>query len=116
MEETVRLIKWLALAVVLLALIVVIATFSRGGPPLKVKIIRRPFSPMIQIQNIGDGVITIKNVSVNNRPDCIVTFPVIAPPQLTLKTGDTAFGTTDCAVVNITIDTDHGSATYYPND
>lgn len=83
-------------------------------------------SPTLEVQidgigtviatNTGDQPISITSVVVNGRKDCDVGggfIPGLGPfrPK-TLKVGDKTFVNSLCNIVQITFETDQGSATY----
>jgi hypothetical protein len=72
----------------------------------------------LSIQNVGSEPITIRHLSVNDRPDCKIERPpidlLVAPPgeARTLKVGDAADWIVYCSIVRLTVETDRGTATY----
>jgi hypothetical protein len=100
--------------VIVAAILVVSIILSSNGPKLKVQ--ARVGS--LSIQNVGSEPITIRHLSVNDRPDCKIERPpidlLVAPPgeARTLKVGDAADWIVYCSIVRLTVETDRGTATY----
>jgi hypothetical protein len=100
--------------VIVAAILVVSIILSNSGPKLKVQ--ARVGS--LSIQNVGSEPITIRHLSVNDRPDCKIERPpidlLVAPPgeARTLKVGDAADWIVYCPVVRLTVETNLGTATY----
>jgi hypothetical protein len=104
-------------SIIVAAILVVGIILSNGGPKLKVQ----TQAGLLSIQNIGGEPITIRHLSVNDRPDCRMQrapidllFAQVAPPgeAPTLKVGDVADWTVYCPIVRLTVETDRGTATY----
>ena len=90
-----------------------------------------PLEVMIQgqglsIENVGDLPIVIKEVGVNNLPECrpkqytdqLLANPLSNSPQQPqkLKTGEKAVWLTQCNIVNVEVVTDQGSETFSGNE
>lgn len=112
---------WHTIGKVILILVALVAAINfladLHGPPLRVT--QAPATllapAVVMIVNEGQKKIDIKQITVNDRPDCQVRLGIeqktIVDP-IGLSVGDQLLFSTNCNVVRVHIDTDDGSGTY----
>jgi hypothetical protein len=71
---------------------------------------QQPQAQRLKVQSLDEQPIAIKDVTVNDRPDCIL---VNGPKDTTMKFGDVSYVLSVCDPVRVRIVTDKGDSTYH---
>ncbi len=70
---------------------------------------QQPQAQRLKVQSLGELPVAIKDVAVNDRPDCIL---INGPKDTTMNFGDVSYVISRCEPVRVRIVTDRGESTY----
>jgi hypothetical protein len=71
---------------------------------------QQPQAQRLKVQSLGEQPIAVKDVTVNDRPECIL---INFPKDTTMKFGDVSYVVSVCDPLRVRIVTDKGESTYH---
>jgi hypothetical protein len=73
---------------------------------------RQPQAQRLKVHPLNEGPVAVKDVVVNERPECILNFPTTGLKGVTIEFGDLAYVLSKCEPLTVRIETEKGDATY----
>ena len=66
----------------------------------------------MKVQSLNKQSVAVRDVVVNERPECILNFPTKGLKGVTMEFGDVGYVLSKCESVKVRIETEKGDTTY----
>jgi hypothetical protein len=72
----------------------------------------QPHAQRLKVQSLVKGPVAVRDVVVNERPECILNFPTTGLKGVTMEFGDVGYVLSKCEPITVRIETEKGETTY----